>query len=143
MKKSTVAIVIFSVGISLNVDAKCPWKQVIDTEKWYHSYQQPEASMIYLRQVVDNRYLIYDNFDIVVDMKGFNLSNVYQGMQLNKLTRFIGWKDDIYFTRLDGFKEKKSRYIPITDMKTQYYDVCIPSERKKVMLDYDVDKRRK
>ncbi|AGH32183.1 hypothetical protein VPHG_00116 [Vibrio phage 11895-B1] len=107
--------------------AECKWKTVIDTQKWYGQSQMALARKIYLQQVVEGRYLIFDSYKIVVDGYGQDLSNVYKGMPLSNLVRFIGKTKDnqhILFTRYDGFPIKKDLYVPIRDVYEEVYKGC-------------------
>lgn len=110
---------------SLPTLAECKWDTIIDTQKWYKSYQVPEASMIYLTQVVNERYLIFNQYDIVLDVAGAKVNHLRQGQSLMDTTRFIGTTGEkITFTSYTGFPIKKVRYVPIFDMYKDVYKYC-------------------
>lgn len=110
---------------SLPTFAECKWDTIIDTQLWYKNYQVPEASMIYLRQVVDGRYLIFSQYDIVIDVRGLDISNLRQGQSLMETVHFIGTTGEkITFTSRNGFPIEKVRYVPLFDMYNDVYKYC-------------------
>lgn len=95
-------------------DVNCPYQYAINTDNWWASYQQPEAKVIRLVQIVNKRYLIMDHYSMVIDVKGSDLSKIIKGTTLWELGIVFARKGDIEMQTLNGFTRKMELWVPVT-----------------------------
>lgn len=124
----TILLGVFSTNTYAN---SCPFYEVMDTEKWYLNYKVPEARMIYLTQIVDDRWLIFDNLGIVVDGRGVDLSLLKRGDSLYSMWGWYATKNErLTFTNLNGFPVEKKVWYFVPEITA--YGSC----KDKVLGDY-------
>jgi len=69
---------------------ECKWETVIDVNRWYSSYQVPEARNVNVVQILQQRFVVFDDLKMILDTQGSGINSVNQGQSLYSIINSIG-----------------------------------------------------